>query len=319
MQMKLTIGSKVFRGVAKLGRALPHFRGKYRALNSLYSSVAKNRGGTLVASISKPIPYEMSLNLDCAHERLAYCINGYEEDTVIFLSKLWDPSGCFLDIGANIGLISVPFAMMAKSKAGASSLAPTTVAFEPVSSNFASLKLNVELNALTKEVQLVNAGVGSEDKTVAIQVEGDKTEGSGTGTANILPEDSTYACERQTINVARIDSLIAQEKIPKQCSLIKIDTDGYDFFALQGAVDLLRNSRPIVFGEFSAHCMKWHGHTMNDVKQFADALNYEILIRQSPGTAWKFHRTTNFENFVQDAMMVPVEKLDSIRWCVSEE
>jgi FkbM family methyltransferase len=318
--MKTTIGSRIFRGAATVGRCIPHFRGKYRILNSLYSSLAQNNGGVLVAPLSKPIPFQMSLNLDCAHERLAYCVNGYESDTVLFLFKLWDSSGYFMDIGANIGLISVPFTMLAKTKLQDSERSlPLTVSFEPVASNFASLRSNVELNGLTPNVKLFNAGAGAENKSVIIQVEGDVPTGAGTGTANILPDGSTFPCERQSIDVVKIDSIVAENQIPENCSLIKIDTDGYDFFALLGATELLRRSRPIVFGEFSAHCMQWHGHTMDLVKKFAEDLNYVVLVRQSKGTDWNFRCADRFNGFIQDAMLVPEEKLASCGWCIASE
>ncbi len=51
--------------------------------------MARQSSGTIVASLSNPLKYEMLLNLDCAHERLAYCVNGYEADTVQFLFRLW--------------------------------------------------------------------------------------------------------------------------------------------------------------------------------------------------------------------------------------
>ncbi len=121
-----------------------------------------------------------------------------------------------MDIGANIGLISVPFTLMAMNAPRTSPRdLPVTVAFEPVASNFASLRSNADRNHLGKHIRLFNAGAGSEDKAVAIQVEGDVAAGQGTGTANISPDHSSYQCERQEIQVCRIDSLLKEEKIPK--------------------------------------------------------------------------------------------------------
>lgn len=315
-----SIGTNVFRGAAKICRSIPHFRGKYRILNSLYTSLARNNGGVVTVQLSKPTPFICELNLDCAHERLAYCTNGYESDTVLFLLKLWDSYGYFMDIGANIGLISVPFTILAKARTDDHLLpVPLTVCFEPVTSNFASLSRNMESNELNPYVKLFNAGAGAEDKLVEIQVEGDQLVGAGTGTANILPNGSNYVCERQAIEVSKIDTLVAMRRIPENCSLIKIDTDGYDFFALLGAVELLRKSRPIVFGEFSTECMGWHGHSMKQVQKFASELDYSLFIRNSNESQWSFRNTDNFEDFVQDALLVPTEKLNSCHWCISSE
>jgi hypothetical protein len=41
---------------------------------------------------------------------LAFFDGGYEPDAVRFLTRCYDRDGAFLDIGDNIGLISLPFA-----------------------------------------------------------------------------------------------------------------------------------------------------------------------------------------------------------------
>jgi len=310
-----TIRKSIFVGAAAISRVTPPFRGKYRAMNALYHMCADQRAGTVVGTLSKPTKYDCKLNLDCAHERLAYCENGYESDTVIFLQRLWDGKGYFMDIGANIGLISVPFSLLAKAS-GKLPDQTLTISFEPVASNFAALTYNLEVNGLGSCTKAFNAGAAAVAGQVEIQVEGDQLENAGTGTANILPTGSDYECERQTIKVVRIDDLVASQKIPENCSLIKIDTDGYDLFALQGARELLTRNRPIVFGEFAEHCMNWHNHSIRDVQEFARDLDYILLIRTSQKNVWQFQAMTEFSHFVQDALLVPSEKLDSCRWCL---
>ncbi len=60
-----------------------------------------------------------------------------------------------------------------------------------------------------------------------------------------------------------------------------------------------------------------HGQTMEQVKEFAESLNYKVLVRQSETQEWTFRLATDFAGFVQDAMLVPSEKLEACRWCIA--
>ena len=151
-------------------------------------------------------------------------------------------------------------------------------------------------------------------KTIQIQVEGDLHAGEGSGTANILADDSTYECVRISLHLQTLDELIGRNEIPATASVIKIDTDGYDLKVFEGGRSFLKTARPVIFGEFSAHCMNWHHQTVSDVVSFANELNYVVWSKS--GKEWRFSETIDHKNYVQDLLMVPIEYVTQYAWCL---
>ena len=179
---------------------------------------------------------------------------------------------------------------------------------------------NVALNHAERLVSVVEIALGESPGTVDIQVEGDLKQGEGTGTANILPVGSTldpngtYECVRIPLQVSTLDALLESDLLAPSCSVMKIDTDGYDLKVLQGGGRFLKTSRPAIFGEFSAHCLRWHGQGIDDVVQFATSMNYMVWQRLD-STTWQFTRDLTPDTFVQDLLLVPSERANSYAWC----
>jgi len=263
-------------------------------------------------TLARPVKSKFRLDLHSMHERMAFLMNEYELDTIEFLLKLHSGNGAFLDIGANIGLISIPFAKRMTSVPGASKV----YAIEAVSSNVSALNTNISLNELDTCIAVVPHGVGDTVKTVEIQVENNLTSRSGTGTANILPDDSEYQCERIPLTITTLDTLLAEGTLPDNVNLLKVDVDGYDLFAMRGARTLLTKTRPIVFGEFMAHCLNWHGQSLVDVVDFMKTLNYTTFMRCHP--SWMFTTALAPDSYVQDLLIVPVERVNECRWCIQD-
>jgi len=303
---------RAFLAAGRASRHIPHFRGKTRILLVLYKLLGLSHHHIRTRTeLDQPIAYAAELDLHSWLQRIAFLTGSYEADTVQFLLDLHASSGgrgYLLDIGANIGLISIPFA---RSMNGTSLAA---VAIEAVPDNVSALERNVALNALGKVVRVIPAAAGEVAGTVEIQVEGYLQAGQGSGTANILAAQSDSPGARQTITVCTFDELAAESLLPAGCSIVKIDTDGYDLKALQGASGFLQRDRPIIFGEFSAFCMQWHQQSVTDVAHFAAERGYEIWQRLTP-TSWTFapFRPSDSHAFAQDLLLVPTEKTESVR------
>jgi FkbM family methyltransferase len=292
---------RLFVAAGRLAARLPRIRGKTRLLLALYELAGlENRHLAVRARLHRPVRFELVLDLHSWLQRVAFLTGGYEEDTVEFLLELRRMDGrdaALLDVGANVGVITIPF--VRKSSA-------LGVAVEAVPDNVVRLRTNLELNALGERVQVVPFALGATSGTAQIQVEGDLHAGEGTGTANILPDGSTYECVRQEIVVRTLDELVESGELATRCSLVKIDTDGYDLKVLQGGTRFLERDRPVIFGEFSAHCLAWHGQTVADIVAFAREQRYETWYR-TPHT-WDFTREAPAK-FEQDLLLVPAESM----------
>jgi FkbM family methyltransferase len=274
---------RAFLAAGRFSAALPPFRGKARAVLALYKVLGlTGRHVRVQARMRRPARFEVELDLHAWLQRLAFVTGGYEAGTVELLLALHGNSdGYLLDVGANVGFIAIPFALRSKAR---------VVAVEAVPDNVAVLRRNVAANSLDSAITIVPLALGTAPGRVQIQVEGDLHAGDGTGTANILPDGSTYDCVRQEIEVTTLDLL----DLPPRCAVIKLDTDGYDLKVLQGGVQFLARERPLIFGEFSAHCLAWHGQTVADVVAFARAQRYDVY---------------RFDG-AEDLLLVPVELRD---------
>jgi FkbM family methyltransferase len=302
---------QLFRRFAAQWRKLPNFRGKVRIAKELKTKLGLDNHHIIeTVNLSIPARYCATLDLHSWHEFVTFVDGTFEEGTVRFLTKCYDGSGCFLDIGANIGLISLPFANLVDPSN--SSESPFIFCVEAVRSNYERLLDNIKLNRRDKAVVAIGEGVGDCQKSIEIQVEGNLTDAAGTGTANILADGTDYPCERIKLTITTLDKLIEIGKIPDNCSLIKIDVDGYDLFVLQGAKKLLSSSRPIIFGEFNSHCLAWHGHSHRNVAEYVKEFDYDVFWK-SPDD-WEFFCLEN-QKIDQDLLLVPREKMADLSWC----
>jgi len=305
--------------VAGTVRRLPNFRGKVRALMALHRILGLENSHVVVSTaLHHPTSFRVRLDLFCKHERMAFFMDRYEPGTVEFLARLCPDDRPFIDIGANIGLIAIPFTIAKrasfKAHTGRDSDQPLTYCIEAIESNSEALKANICLNDLGNRMQVVLSAVGEREKDVDIQMEKNQKRGAGTGTANILAEHSTYDCERIRLHVTTVDHLVAAQQLPRDCGLIKVDTDGYDLFALMGAHELIQQARPVIYGELMAHCLNWHGQTIHDVQAYLDPLEYRVYIRSDE---WRFTGLQRHSRFVQDALCVPSEQASGLSWCIS--
>lgn len=309
-----TLAQRCFISAGRVSGALPPFRGKVRAMNAMYKALGLSHKQTMVTSqLRRPTAYRATLDLQSWSQRLAFMEGAYEADTVEFLLRLATCAqrpGYLLDVGANVGLISVPYALRMTNSPQKAAGGPVAVAIEAVPDNFRALQTNVALNGLLSQVQTIETALGDDTREIEINVEGDLRSGQGTGTASILPTDSTYVCERQRLQLRRLDDL----ELPTNCAVIKIDTDGYDLKVLKGAEGFINASRPVIFGEFSAHCMQWHGETAADVEVFARAHRY--LVWQRCKGNWKFSASVDVGTFSQDLLLVPQESRELYSWAL---
>jgi FkbM family methyltransferase len=303
--------------IGRASRATPAIRGKNRLYLALLRALgAESRRTVVVVPLSQPVEYRAELDLRSWLQRLAFVSGSYESETVDFLIRLYQAHpqrGAIFDIGANVGLISIPLAILLR-RSDASKSDAIVCAFEPISDNFAQLKRNVELNGLGRAIRLFHVALGDERKIVDIQVEGNLAPGEGSGTANILSEKSTYQCTRIPTALRPLDEMVLMGEIDSNVSVIKIDTDGYDLKIFEGARGLLMNARPVAYGEFDSHCLSWHDQSIGSVRAFAQQVGYEVFAKIP--SAFRFPRKADDDNFVRDLLFIPREHVSRYAWCL---
>ncbi len=154
------------------------------------------------------------------------------------------PFGCLvndgdvvIDCGASIGAFAVH----------AASLGPhvKVLAFEPESVTFKTLCRNIEINGLSDQVQCFPYGLAArEGRFVLTRNENEFTmhklanpeHSLGTGETNLADQEQIVRC-------VTIDQILS-EVGDGRCDVIKMDIEGAEHAALQGAVETIRRYHP---------------------------------------------------------------------------
>lgn len=159
------------------------------------------------------------------------CLTEYGEfspDELNLLKTLVNPQSIALDVGANIGAISVPLARHCK----------TLLAFEPQPFLFHTLCGNLSLNSLVN-VQAYQMAVGSKVGHLSIPLVDPRIR-NNFGGVDLLWESKS----KVSVPITTIDEL----SLPA-CDLIKCDVEGMEIEVLKGATKTLDRCRPAVYAE----------------------------------------------------------------------
>lgn len=138
-----------------------------------------------------------------------------------------------LDIGANIGVFSIFAANLAKNG--------FVYAFEPVSTTYEILEKN---SSFYKNIKIFKIGIGKEKKETEIFI---RSWNSGYATINLeeIERNQKSFDKREKIIILPLDEIIKEEKINK-VDFIKVDVEGYELEVLKGAINTLKESKPIL-------------------------------------------------------------------------
>lgn len=160
----------------------------------------------------------------------------YERGTLHFIQKHLNPGDTFVDVGANIGLMSI-FARQSVGESG------KVWAFEANSSTFELLEKNLALNHFA-DVWSFECGLGAKRETKFLY---DNWEINRGAASTVVQSAGSKAIE---ISILTLDEVANQHGIAP--SMIKIDVEGMEEEVLAGAEHILLVNRPILIVEFSA-------------------------------------------------------------------
>ncbi|MEH6446452.1 MAG: FkbM family methyltransferase [Oceanospirillaceae bacterium] len=149
--------------------------------------------------------------------------------------------GTAIDVGANIGLISLPL----------SKRFCKVVSFEPDPNNFRVLKKNLSLNQ-SVNIKIHQVAVGDSPKKMELSVNR-VIDGEGminTGLSSLCEKNRIYSKKLVKVDVVVIDDYCSNNGI-HDLDFLKIDTEGYEYFTLLGAIETIKSSLPTIFYEFS--------------------------------------------------------------------
>jgi len=188
-----------------------------------------------------------------------------------YLSQFNLEGNVVADIGAHIGYHSMQFAQLV-GKSG------IVYSFEPNIFNQERMTLILSKNPdLAERIKLYNVAVsdagGETEFSFASEVDSGKSSGSFIHNAHTPFQRREYAglgfeaVNVRTVNLDQFFSALDKNVIP---NLLKIDVEGSEHLVLKGAINILRNFRPILLIEIhSIYCML-------KVTEFLNSLDYRI-------------------------------------------
>ena len=209
----------------------PKFPGRDYLIEKLPKWFIKPAIGKVMVNTTFGFKINLDPVFDKNIENVIYERGVYELGTVSVLQDFLKQGDTFIDVGANIGWLS----LVGAKKVGKSG---NVFAFEPVPSTSDILKSNKEINGFT-QILLNQFALGNSEETVIIYPEKENR-----GGASILNHQSNKGIE---IEVKRLDNFQINSKV----NVIKIDVEGFELDVLKGASETIKKDKPILIIEHS--------------------------------------------------------------------
>jgi FkbM family methyltransferase len=175
--------------------------------------------------------------------RRMYKRGDYEPTITTFLTRhlRLQTDDIVLDVGANVGWYALLFSRLWEGRV-------QVHCFEPDPVNFECLKDNLQMNQ-SENVIIHQLAVGHQEEEKILYQYASKN----TGRHSLLPVNEG---KQLIVKVVRLDEYLKRIGISIQkVKFIKIDVEGYEYLALQGAGSLLE-STPVIFAEYSPGLLK---------------------------------------------------------------
>lgn len=205
-----------------------------------------------------------------------YAIRSERDDaaTRFLLSRL-SKGGTFLDVGANTGWFALRAAARYRELGNGS-----VHAFEPQPVMFDLITRSIKENRLENILTLHGVALGNEQKTVWMAT---PAYNSGGSTVRFREVN-----ESASVQMTTLDSMdIRAERI----DAMKVDIEGAEPLFIEGAVEFLKEHRPVIYSELHPKKLEWVSkRTREDYLNQVEALGYKTLTISRDGTTAPFDR-----------------------------
>lgn len=205
-----------------------------------------------------------------------YCINLREgidlgiflgfnnEASILNIDKIMNVNKkrTIIDIGANIGSVTLPLAKIFKNS--------KIIAIEPTIYAFSKLKKNVSLNPnLKKRINPQNIFVSNKKKKI-------KEVHSSWNLSNNDKRHNVHLgiLKKTSLKIEKLDQICSKFR---KIDFIKIDVDGYELDVLKSGKKSILKHRPFIYFEFAPYLYKEFGYTPKTLISFIkNELNYKF-------------------------------------------
>lgn len=228
-------------------------------LGKLYRKVVENIPGLKTSQyINKYGPFKLDAKFTFSNFE-----NWGHDHNEGFVNCIEDCRGkqCVFDIGAHIGLVSLPLSQVVSGR---------IYAFEPAVANKIHLMHHLEYNNISN-VEVHSCLVGSETKQNVEFFE----QHQATGMNSRVVKKDHHLYHQTTREQIRLDDFCSQYDVVPE--VIKIDVEGAEYDVLLGAINLLKKYSPIVYLSVHPKELTLMGHSVDKVTDLLKNMNYYAL------------------------------------------
>ena len=196
----------------------------------------------------------------------------YDPRIAAVLSRCVKPGMAVVDIGANIGYLTMLLASLVTASG-------RVVAVEPNPENVKLLEASRRVNGFD-QVLVIQAAAGRHTALLALNVS------YSNGTTSELPSDrnAIFAC--RPVPCFALDLILPKDR---HFDLVKIDTEGAELNALIGLSGTIDRDRPIIVSEFSPGILPGISHCSGpEYLRFLIAKGYRIGVIEKDGSENSF-------------------------------
>ena len=240
-----------------------HLRGRYRLVRIL-ALISGNGPATITGA------YGLKYRVPSVREPIATGIisdGAYERATLDFILEHLPPHGVFIDVGANIGAISLPVARLRPDS--------KIFAIEADPGMFNFLHRNIEQNSI-KNVTAIQALIGNESRD-EVHFNVATLDRFGMGSIGTVTSDVSILLPQITL-----DQCVQRFAIGK-VAILKLDIEGSEYFAFAGAERILKSHPKIVF-EFADWAERNCGVSPGSSQRLLSALGFRLCLLDEPTT-----------------------------------
>lgn len=210
--------------------------------------------------------FEFNFTLDNNIKKMY--LGNYSPHIIYYMEKYLSDGDTFIDIGANIGYLS----MIGANIVGKNG---SVHAFEPVPYYFKLLKKLAQMNNVYKII--VNPiACGEKEGIKNINITSLQNIGWNTMVPNFMKnENINYSLE---VKIHRLDKYILANNLDN-ISLIKIDVEGFEFPVLKGLSNYFENdvNRPIIICEIAPSAYPLLGYSLEELYIFMKRYSYHAF------------------------------------------
>jgi FkbM family methyltransferase len=171
--------------------------------------------------------------------RALYLSGKYEPCTMSVIRHILRRGDVFVDVGANIGLVT----LLASRWVGRDG---RVVSVEPSRREFERLRAHVDRNALDN-VDTIHAAAGDRDGSAVLHVAGLDRSGFNTLEGHFV-SDGVEEAYSENVSLVRVDTVVSEKNLRK-VDVIKVDVEGGEHDVLDGARQTIARDKPALLLE----------------------------------------------------------------------